>query len=311
MTDMNLCKLIEDFGGDEKCRAALLAIRWPDGVVCPRCQSKKISKIARRGQFDCDSCRYQFSVTSGTIFHDSHLPLYKWFLATYIVAESKKGISANQLARMLNVSYKTAWYLCHRIRKTMQNESAELLRGVVEADETWIGGKAKFMHEADKKRRGIGGRGNADHMTMVLGAIQRGGNVRLKVENRHKADSVTLKAFLKAVVADEAEAIMTDDWQGYNGIEDEDTRHETVAHRSDEWVRGQVHTNTVEGVWSLFKRSIVGSYHQLSAKHLQAYLDEMAYRFNNRDNPYLFHETLAKLITSENLPYQALTASHE
>ncbi|MHB8620543.1 MAG: IS1595 family transposase, partial [Chloroflexota bacterium] len=268
------------------------------------CESKKIGRLAKPGLFECSSCSYQFTVTAGTIFHDSHLPLTKWFLATYIITESKKGISANQLKRMLAVSYKTAWYLCHRIRKAMQDESAELLDGIVKADETWVGGKARNMHKADKERRGIGGRGDRDHMTMVLGAVARGGDIRLKVDKR--ADSATLRAFLGAVVADNGEAIMTDEWSGYNGIEDEDTRHETVAHRSDEWVHGDVHTNTVEGVWSLFKRSIVGSYHQLSAKHLQAYLDEMAFRFNNRENRYLFRDTLLRLIEADTMPYKQL-----
>jgi len=303
MTDMNLPRLIAQFGTDEKCRAVLEIIRWPKGVVC-RCESTNVTRLSKGSLFECNSCGYKFSVTAGTIFHDSHLPLTKWFMAVYLVAESKKGISANQLKRMLNVSYKTAWYLCHRIRAAMKDESGPLLEGIVEADETWVGGKAKNMHKAVIERRGIGGRGNRDHMTMVLGAVQRSGDIRLKVDKR--ADSKTLRAFLAAVVDDDAEAIMTDEWAGYNGIEDANTRHETVAHHQDEWVRGQVHTNTVEGVWSLFKRSIVGSYHQLSAKHLQAYLDEMAFRFNNRENPRMFHDTLARLIEAENMPYKTL-----
>ncbi len=306
--DMNLIALYKQFGDDDKCRRYLECLRWPDGVRCLRCESAAVSHLTS-GPFECGSCGYQFSVTVATIFQDSHLPLSKWFMAVYLIAESKKGLSANQLKRMLDVSYKTAWYLCHRIRKAMQDESAELLRGIVEADETFIGGKSRNMHEADKRRRSIGGRGNADHMTMVLGAIERGGDVRLKVEHRKKADNKTLRAFLETVVDGDAEAIMTDEWMGYHGIEDHNTRHEVVRHKADEYVRGQVHTNTVEGVWSLFKRSIVGSYHQLSAKHLQAYLDEMAFRFNNRENPYLFRDTLLKLIDSENLPYRQLVAA--
>src|SRR5690348_11764466 len=120
MKDMNLMTLMVDFDTEEECRIALEKLRWPDGVKCPRCQSDKISRIQKRDQFDCDSCRYQFSATSGTIFHDSHLPLPKWFAAAYLMCESKKGISANQLKRTLKVSYKTAWYLCHRIRKAME-----------------------------------------------------------------------------------------------------------------------------------------------------------------------------------------------
>src|SRR5881628_3333613 len=145
MQDMNLPQLVADFQSEEKCRAYLEALRWRDGVSCPRCASRKISRIAKRGQFDCDSCRYQFSVTAGTIFHDSHLPLWKWFLAVYTIGESKKGISANQLKRMLGVSYKTAWYLCHRIRAAMVDLSPEPLSGIVEADETYTGSAQEWF----------------------------------------------------------------------------------------------------------------------------------------------------------------------
>src|ERR687896_2654720 len=138
--DMNLVKLTELFHSDDKCRAYLEALRWPDGVDCIRCRSDKISRSYKRNQFVCDSCDYNFSVTAGTIFHDSHLSLVKWFMAIYLMCESKKGISANQMKRTLSISYKTAWYLCHRIRAAMAVNSPLPLEGVIEADETWIGG---------------------------------------------------------------------------------------------------------------------------------------------------------------------------
>lgn len=131
--------LIERFGSEDKCRVYLEALRWHGVPKCPRCFSDKLSRIVARNRFDCDSCRYQFSVTAGTIFHDSHLPLWKWFLAVYMTVESKKGISANQMKRTLSVSYKTAWYLCHRIRKAMEEVNQQPLDGTVECDETWIG----------------------------------------------------------------------------------------------------------------------------------------------------------------------------
>src|SRR5438034_3898044 len=164
MNPTNLVDLIETFGADDKCRQYLEELRWPKGVTCPRCDGTVISRILKRNQFDCDSCRYQFSATAGTIFHDSHLPLTKWFLATYIVVESKKGISANQLKRMLSISYKTAWYLCHRIRKAMEEATPKPLTGTVELDETYIGGKRRHV-----------GSGNLDNKTMMLGALARGG----------------------------------------------------------------------------------------------------------------------------------------
>jgi transposase-like protein len=291
---LDLPTLIERFGSEDKCRRYLEALRWPDGIECPRCESDKISRIVKRNQFDCDSCRYQFSVTASTIFNDSHLPLWKWFLATYVICESKKGISANQLKRMIGVSYKTAWYLAHRIRFAMAD--ASILSGIVEVDETYVGGKAKG--------KGHGYRGNK---SMVIAAIERGGKVRLKVEKR--PNKKTLHTFIRAVTDDgDTEAIYTDSWPAYRGIGDRNTKHDTVNHLADEWVRGDVHTNTVEGVFSLLKRSIVGSYHQLSAKHLEAYLGEMGWRFNNRDNAYLFRDTLKRLVEADPLEYKNLIA---
>jgi transposase-like protein len=301
--EMNLLKLVSRFDNDEKCRMHLEELRWPDGVRCVRCQSAKISRMYKRNQFACDSCGYQFSVTAGTIFHDSHLPLRKWFIAILLICESKKGMSALQLKRTLGVAYKTAWYLCHRIREAVKDADSSLLSGICEIDETFVGGKAKNMHK-DVRARKIHGRGGLDK-AMVLGAIQRGGKVRLDAAiNR---DRETLKAFIAAKLADETSAIMTDDFPAYDGCGDANTRHETVNHSAKEYVRGDVHTNTMENVWSLFKRSIIGSYHQISVKHLDRYLDELEFRFNNRNNPYLFRDTLLRLLASSNLEYKQLT----
>ena len=294
--DMNLVKLIERFGSEERCRDYLEHLRWPDGIRCPQCGQQSISRISTRKQLDCNSCRTRFSVTSGTVFHDSHLPLWKWFLATYMMCESKKGVSANQLKRTLGVAYKTAWYLCHRIRSAMAENNPAPLSGTVEADETWIGGK--YHHGAAKARV---------NKSIVMGALERGGSIRLRVLEKGLAPSkVDLHAFLKDVVADDATAIYTDQHPGYRGIEDADTRHETVDHSVEEWVRGDVSTQSVESAWSLLKRSIVGSYHQLSAKHLPAYMDEFSFRFNNRENPFLFRDTLLALINADSLPYAQL-----
>ncbi|HVW90959.1 MAG TPA: IS1595 family transposase, partial [Gaiellaceae bacterium] len=142
--ELNLASLVERFGSEDKCIAYLADLRWPDGVECPRCESKKISRLAERKQYECSDCRYQFSVRAGTVFQDSKLPLWKWFLAVYMMGESKKGVSANQLSRMLGVSYKTAWFLCHRIRSAMIHEDRPPLSGVVEVDETYIGGRQRY-----------------------------------------------------------------------------------------------------------------------------------------------------------------------
>lgn len=292
---MDLVKLIEHFQSEDACREYLDGLRWPEGVACLRCGSKSVSRIQERDQYDCNSCRYQFSVTSGTVLHDTHLPLWKWFLTAYMMIEAKKGVSALQIKRTINVSYKTAWYLCHRIRAAMTEGNPEPLKGTVEADETYVGGKVR-----GKGRRYTGNK------ALVVGIIEREGPVRLQVVGR--ADRKTLHEFIKGNIAPETEAIYTDEWPAYRGIGDADTIHDTVNHSAEEWVHGKVHTNTVENVWSLLKRSIIGSYHKVSMKHLDAYLDELEWRFNNRKNPYLFRDTLLRLIGAENLPYQELTA---
>jgi len=215
------------------------------------------------------------------------------------MCESKKGISALQLKRMLNVkSYETAWYLTQRIRAAMGDAEQPQLRGVVEADETWHGGK--------RSGRGSGPYASGNK-TVVVGAVERGGEIRLRVTRGR--DRGTLTRFLNEVVHDDAKAIYTDDWVGYKGIGDHNTEHVAINHSAREWVRGDVHTNTVENVWSLFKRSVIGSYHQVSVKHLPAYLDELEWRFNNRSNPFLFRDTLLRLVEANALTYEKLTAS--
>lgn len=293
--NMNLIKLVNRFSNEDEARRFLEEIRWPDGVQCPRCAHEGVSEITTRNQYDCNKCRYRFSVTSGTIFHDSHLPLSKWLITAYLMIESKKGVSACQIQRTIGVTYRTAWYLCHRIRKAMTGAYPFPLKGTIEIDETWIGGKAKGK-----------GRGYRGNKTVVVGAIQREGKIILKVVNG--TDRETLHRFIHENVADEAEAIYTDEWAAYKGIADKSARHETVNHSAEEWVRGDVHTNNIENIWSLFKRSVVGTFHKLSAKHLQAYLEELEWRFNNRDNPWLFRDTVQRLIASSNVEYKQLTA---
>jgi len=293
---MDLLSLMDKFHSEERCTQYLEELRWPDGIACPRCGGTMISRIKERAQFDCDSCRYQFSVKVNTIFHDSKLPLRKWFAAVYLMCESKKGISANQIGRTLKVSYKTAWYLCHRVRAAMATGEQEQLEGIIEADETLVGGRAPGK-----------GKGYKGNKTTVLGAIERGGGIRLKVsENRTRR---TLHKFIKANAdMKDVDAVYTDSFPAYEGITGRDGRHEAVNHEKEEWVRGQVHTNTIEGAFSLFKRSIVGAFHQVSVKHLPAYLDEFEFRYDNRDNPYLFRDTVLKLIAAKQLEYKELVA---
>jgi transposase-like protein len=290
--ETNLINLIERYSNEEKCRKYLEGLRWHNGIKCPRCGSKKVSHIAKRDQYDCDKCRYQFSVTAGSIFHDSHLPLWKWFLAVYLMTESKKGISANQLKRSLDISYKTAWYLCHRIRKAMEEAlNKPKLDGTVEVDETYIGGRYD-----DRRKR------NAWEKQAVVGLLQRDGTFEAKTI------PTVSKQILNDIIRkriDKKATIMTDESRVYKSI-GKTYEHESVNHKAEEWVRGDVHTNGIENAWSLFKRSVIGAYHKISTKHLDAYLDEFEWRFNGRENPYLFRDTLIRLLESPKMEFKEL-----
>jgi len=305
LKNVNLPMLIEQFHDEDACRRALEDIRWPDGITCLRCGSKSTTPVKNRPTHVCNACAYQFSVMVGTVLQDTKIPLWKWFLATFMICESRKGVSSNQLKRMLGVTYKSAWFLSHRIRFAMAIATPVPLEGVVEVDETFMGGKPRYSRydEQGRKVKGV----NPDRpKTVIMGAIQRGGDVRIRmVANRSAGE---LQTFIRTEVADAADAIHTDDYIGYNELGDADTKHHTVNHRAKEYVRGEVHTNSIESVWSLFKRSLIGSYHQLSTKHLDAYLDELEWRYNNRDNPYLFRDTLAALLSAESLEYKNLIA---
>ena len=292
--EVNLVNLIEQLHDEEKDRAYLESLRWPDGLKCPRCGSTKTSRAMKNGHnYNCDVCRYQFTVTAGTIFHDSHLPLWKWFLTVYLMIESKKGMSANQLKRSLNISYKTAWYLCHRIRKAMTEatENEPKLDGIVEVDETYVGGKY------DKRRK----RGPWEKQA-VMGLLQRKGAFEAR------AIPTNGKKILIGIIEDRVDKtarVMTDEYRAYKGI-DKEYKHESVNHSKDEWVRGDVYTNGVENAWSLFKRSIVGSFHHVSEKHIDRYLNEFDWRFNNRNNPHLFRDTIIRLLNSSKMEFKEL-----
>ena len=299
---IDLCELMERYGDEQSCRNYLEHLRWRNGVRCPKCNGEKISSILKRDQYNCDneSCRYQFSVTADTMFHDTHLPLVKWFLATFLICQSRKGMSANQLKRMLRINYRTAWYLCHRIRDAMKAvPPVEKLGGTVEVDETFIGGRQRGWRKA--------GFGDSNKQ-VVIGIRQRGGDLRFF--HAEDAKSGTLERYIKENISEDVDVIVTDEYRPYPKAVG-NARHETVNHSAKEYVRPgtDIHTNTVESAFSLLKRGIIGTWHRVSAKHLQAYLDEMCFRFDNRKNPYLFRDTLLKLLQAEHLEYKQLVAA--
>jgi len=315
---MNLIDVNEQFKTDEQCLAYLEAMRWPDGVVtCPACARDRISRITRKVTaktenkrpklYQCLACQQQFSATSGTIFADSHLPLYKWFMALALVLDAKKGMSAKQLQQHLGIgSYRTAWYMAHRIRKAMDVEPHEFpkMTGVVEMDETYVGGKTI--------RRGKKPGRSKTSKDIVVALRQRGGPVRFMHVDDVRAD--TLKQIAEEFVSDGVEMIVTDDFKSYPlALKKFSDRHHRINHSLGYYVTGdqnQIHTNTVESAFSLFKRGLAGSYHIVSIKHLHRYLSEYEFRFNERKDGERFEKTLGRMMRAEPLRYQTIT-EHE
>jgi len=297
---MTLLDVTQMFSSDEQCREMLKRLRWPEGVRCPRCQADAIKLATTKELFFCQSCTYQFSVLAGTIFNDSHLPLPIWFMAVLLLVEARKGMSAMQLKRTLwgqhKGSYKTAWYLFHRIRAAMALADRPMLDGTVEMDETYVGGV----------KRGIGAKAAKAAKEVVIGIRQRGGDVRFF--HAEDAKSGTLARYIKENISRDVDVIVTDEWPAYDKAVGEH-KHETVNHWQKEYVRlgTDIHTNTVESAFSLLKRGIMGSWHKISAKHLPAYLAEMEFRFNRRNRSDLFIDTLRHMVTSDPLTFENLT----
>ncbi len=298
---VSLAEIFIKFSTDDQCLEYIEKMRWPDGVVrCPICGNEKISKVERKANsknrrkwfYLCieKTCHNQFSPTSGTLFADSHLPLITWFHAIGLLLNAKKGISAKQLQRDLGIGgYKTAWYLNHRIREAMGAGDIPKLGGIVEIDETYVGGQ-------------IRGKGQ-----VVMGAIQRGGELRL--QHVTGATVGNFREFIEQNVSGDVERVMTDQHRAYPAALGKLVdRHETVNHIIGEYVRGDVTTNSIESVFSLFKRGLIGQYHKLSAKHLQRYLREFEYRFNRRDDGDVFVETVRRLCGFKPLRFADLTS---
>lgn len=302
---MTLPELNTAFSTDEKCRELLERLRWPEGVTCPRCKDRRISRMKDYARFECSICTYQFTVMSGTIFHDSHLPLPIWFLAVLLICEAKKGMSASQLKRTLwgqnKGSYKTAWYLCHRIRAAMASAEKTMLYGTVEMDETYIGGVQRGHQDKP-------GHGQSTKQ-IVIGLRQRGGDTRFF--HAEDAKSGTLAQYIKENVSEDVDVIVTDEFNAYPTAMKKlqlTEKHKTIKHKAKIYVDGEIHTNTVESAFSLLKRGIIGSWHRISAKHLEAYLQEMEFRFNRRHSRTLFIDTLRHMVTADPLTFENLTA---
>lgn len=272
------------FTDADKAREHLEAVRWPDGPVCPHCgvvdeATAMQGKSHRPGLYKCKACRKPFSVTVGTVFERSKIPLNKWLLATHLMTASKKGISAHQLHRMLGITYKSAWFMAHRIREAMRPGGETGPLGgegkTVEADETFIGGKEKNRHKSKRAKKRLGGNWGKE---TVFSLVEREGQVRSV--HTPSVTAATLRPILVAQL-DHNTKLMTDDAGQYRHMH-RDFDHEVVNHSAGEYVRGEAHTNTVEGYFSILKRGVTGTYHHVSQQHLKRYLAEFDFRYNER-----------------------------
>jgi transposase-like protein len=288
---MNIVKIYQVFPTEADCITHLEKVRWNNKPKCPYCQSHKITPLPKENRYHCNNCNTTFSVTVGTIFHHTHLPLQKWFLALSLVLNAKKGISARQLGRDLEVNKDTAWRMAMKIRQAMtQQAQRELLAGIVEMDETYIGGKP---------RRGAGGdtplkRGRGTKKTPVVGMVQREGQIRAKVVKHNKLNIKTLNTLVRENVDTANATLITDEYRGYFGIK-RLMPHKVVDH-TVWYVNGDAHTNNVESFWALLKRGIVGQYHKVSLRYLPKYIDEFCYRHNYRKEEDLFGLTLQRAV---------------
>ncbi len=292
---MTLSQFDAMFPDEPSCWTYLLLRRWPTGPQCPRCNNERVyESTARPWHWQCKKCGkdnrspYRFSLKTKTIFEETKMPLRTWYKVLHLMLTSKKGISALQIHRMLGTgSYRSAWYMCMRLRAGMNDPAFKSLMGIVEVDETYVGGKEKNKHLGKRNRHNTGGRGKA----VVIGAISRKGN--LVCQMIEKTDRETMMRFVRKAVDRKVELVVTDEHASYDTLVDSGRAHEVINHGNNEYVRGIVHTNSIESFWALLKRGVIGTYHNVSAKYLPLYLAEFQFRFNNRKNPDIFGKAIA------------------
>lgn len=294
----NLIELNEYFSDENKCWDYLEALCWKNGrVLCPVCKSDRHYKFQNSRTYKCKDCKRKFNAKVGTIFENTKIPLKKWFVSIYIATSHKKGISSCQLSKDISVTQKTAWFILHRIREMLKAKAPVMLEGQVEIDETYIGG-----HEANKhksKRQNVDGYVNK---TMVFAVLKRQGNVWTKMVDR--VDGRTLKPIIAKHISQDA-TIITDGFGAYSGL-GKYYHHEIVNHIQEEYVRGEWHTNTIEGFFSQLKRGIYGIYHHVSPKHLHRYCDEFSFRYNTRKSKENSRFDYSFIACEKRLKYQDL-----
>ncbi|MCD4717482.1 MAG: IS1595 family transposase [Desulfobacterales bacterium] len=290
---MDIVGIYEVFPTNDHCITHLEKVRWGDKPKCPYCKSPKVTPRPKEKRHHCNNCNTSFSVTVRTIFHHTHLPLQKWFLAITLVLNAKKGIAARQLGRDLHVNKDTAWRMAMKIRDAMmEREQRIILQGLVEMDETYVGGKPR-------KGTGPHKRGRGTKKIPVVGMVERDkgkGKIKVEVIKNRKLDGKRLKALVRKNVDIKNSTLFTDEYKGYLGIKTM-MPHKVINH-SEWYVDGDVHTNTIESFWALLKRGIIGQYHKVSLSYLAKYIDEFSYRWNNRktDSDDFFFSTLQRAV---------------
>lgn len=272
----NLLEAVRFFADLDVATAFAARFRWPHGPTCPRCQSKEYGYLKSRRLWRCKGCRHQYSVKVGTFMEDSPLGLDKWMVAIWMVANCKNGVSSHEMARSLGITQKSAWFMLHRVRLTMQQKAQRKLAGEVEADESYVGGRGANMHKARKAKHG--GKRGAAYKTPVMGMLERDGEVRANVLPNAKRRTVQDEV-RRHVVA--GSSLYSDAFASYTGLED-DYDHRVVDH-TKAYVIGRVHTNGLENFWSLLKRSLKGTYVYADPAHLHRYVDEQVFRYNTRE----------------------------
>lgn len=290
---MNIIQTYRQFPTQESCIKHLEKARWGDTPKCAYCGSTNTYPLKGELRHHCNACRKSFSVTVGTIFFDTRLPMQKWFLAIALMLNAKKGISSRQLARDLELPVKTAWSLAHRIRKAMKDDGA-FLSGVVEMDETYVGGKPRRSNDDNDQPPHPGGNGTSK--TAVVGMVERGGRAKAKMVDKKDLCFAGLSALVRGGIDLSASMLLTDEATPYNPMKSI-IPHKTINHTTM-YVDCLVHTNSIESFWAIVKRGIMGQYHKVSAKYLDRYLDEFCYRYNSRkaDGGALFDATVSRLL---------------
>lgn len=280
---MNLLQLFTKFQDNQQAIEYLEQIRWSKEIICVYCNSNKTCKHKEQNKtrWQCWNCKKSFSVTVGTIFHHSHVPLNKWFMLIALMLNAKKGLSSLQASRDLGIPQVTTWSMMHRIRNAMATDQGGLLKGIVEMDECYIGGKPRKENKKDDDDSKGNPRGRGTKKEAVVGAVERKGNVKVEQVSKMMLNAKGLLAFVRKNMDIAETLLVTDEYTGYNKMNDKIV-HYSVNH-SREYVKGDIHTNTIESFWAILKRGIIGQFHKVSKKHLQKYLNEFEYRYNRRN----------------------------